>query len=239
MPPPSVTISDWLHRETPPDNLYELLSVELFDPDLEGLRRRVRDASRELLAWQNHSDPARAQRVMQLQRALGNAQDVLAAPERLDELQQRIVRCLTDRYAAHACSAPSVWRDHALREWLRSTAGVHDASVADVANRLLGSGSRDRASPGLHCRPQPPASWTSRWLMRQTSRVMRRPLAYAIVGGCIRTLLRVLPRFVLYNRCNGWGRDRELPSAPKHSFRYLWKRRSQSRSASRASRSAG
>ena len=243
MQPPrsSFTIADWLTRDRPPENLYELLSVELFDPDLGGLQRRVPDASRELLAWQNHSDPSRAQRATQLQRALGNAQDALAAPERLEAVHEQLASRLFERYVAHSRTAPSRWRDAALRNWLRSTAGVHDAAVAAVANRLLAKVGPGRVPAHNPRRSQPEtsrASWSTLWVMRQASRVMRRPSAYAIMGGCLRSLMRVLPRFVLYSRFNGWGREHELPLAPKHSFRRLWKQRQVS-SAGRVHRSAG
>ena len=33
-----------------------------------------------------------------------------------------------------------------------------------------------------------------------------------------------LPRFLLYNRLNAWGKARELPTFAKESFNEMWKR---------------
>jgi L-lactate dehydrogenase complex protein LldF len=49
--------------------------------------------------------------------------------------------------------------------------------------------------------------------------VFSRPPLYRWFGRWARTLLRRLPRRALYGRLNVWGRGRELPAAPAHSFR--------------------
>jgi L-lactate dehydrogenase complex protein LldF len=41
-------------------------------------------------------------------------------------------------------------------------------------------------------------------------------------------LLRVLPRFLVYNRLNGWGKQRDLPPSPVIPFRELYRNRQQS-----------
>jgi len=61
--------------------------------------------------------------------------------------------------------------------------------------------------------------------MKAASFVLQRPWLYAAVGKLARWALRQLPRFVVYSRWNVWGRERELPEAPRRSFRELCRRR--------------
>jgi L-lactate dehydrogenase complex protein LldF len=55
--------------------------------------------------------------------------------------------------------------------------------------------------------------------------VLRRPWLYRWAGGFARMALRVLPRALVYSRLNVWGRQRELPPAPRQSFRELHRQR--------------
>ena len=55
--------------------------------------------------------------------------------------------------------------------------------------------------------------------------VLNRPWLYRLVGRLVRFALRVLPRPLLYNRWNIWGRQRELPPAPPATFRELHRTR--------------
>jgi L-lactate dehydrogenase complex protein LldF len=55
--------------------------------------------------------------------------------------------------------------------------------------------------------------------------VLKRPWLYAISGKAARLALRILPRGLVYNRLNPWGKQRELPAAPQQSFRQLFKNR--------------
>lgn len=55
--------------------------------------------------------------------------------------------------------------------------------------------------------------------MRLMGFVFARPRLYRSLGAWARRLLRVLPRWVVYNPLNAWGKQRELPEAPKQSFR--------------------
>jgi len=61
------------------------------------------------------------------------------------------------------------------------------------------------------------------WLMKLTSFVFRRPRLYAFLGGLARHTLPWVPRPLVYNRLNAWGRQRELPAMPKKSFRQLYR----------------
>ncbi|HVT26519.1 MAG TPA: lactate utilization protein B [Lacipirellulaceae bacterium] len=55
--------------------------------------------------------------------------------------------------------------------------------------------------------------------------VFSRPRLYRLVGRLTRFGLRVLPRSLVYNRWNIWGRQRDLPPAPKYSFHELNRQR--------------
>ncbi len=55
--------------------------------------------------------------------------------------------------------------------------------------------------------------------------ILARTWAYRLVGKAMRWLLPKLPRALIYNRWNSWGRQRELPEAPNDSFRELYRRR--------------
>lgn len=55
--------------------------------------------------------------------------------------------------------------------------------------------------------------------MKTAGRVFERSWRYRLVGRIVRWLLRHLPHGVVHNRLNAWGRERDLPAAPKQSFR--------------------
>jgi L-lactate dehydrogenase complex protein LldF len=48
---------------------------------------------------------------------------------------------------------------------------------------------------------------------------------YDLLGKTARMALRILPKQIFYLRINTWGRGRDLPSAPKHSFKEWYKTR--------------
>lgn len=64
---------------------------------------------------------------------------------------------------------------------------------------------------------------SKRWGLSAASVVLDRPWLYSLSGKAARLALRVLPRWAVYNRFNPWGRQRELPPAPRKSFRELWR----------------
>mgnify|MGYP002623241819 FL=1 len=86
---------------------------------------------------------------------------------------------------------------------------------------------RDLVKKGLLAR-------SKRWPMKIARRVLGRPGLYAFAGRVLRIALRVLPRFVTHNRLNGWTRQRDLPEAPKKSFRELWRARQSKQSKTRS-----
>ena len=66
---------------------------------------------------------------------------------------------------------------------------------------------------------------SKRRLMQLTSMVLKRPWLYAISGRLGRFALRWTPRWMVYNRFNLWGRQRELPEPPKQSFGQWYEKR--------------
>jgi L-lactate dehydrogenase complex protein LldF len=64
---------------------------------------------------------------------------------------------------------------------------------------------------------------SKRFAMRAASVLFQHPRLFSFVGKLGRTALRTAPRFLIYNRFNVWGHDRELPAAPQQSFRDWWK----------------
>lgn len=63
-----------------------------------------------------------------------------------------------------------------------------------------------------------------RLAMRLMGWVLVRQWAYRLAGTLMRWFMRVMPRGIVYNRLNAWGRQRELPPAPKETFRELMKK---------------
>ncbi len=61
--------------------------------------------------------------------------------------------------------------------------------------------------------------------MKLASGVFRRTWLYRFVGGTARSCLRWMPRWITCSSLNTWGRQRELPPAPKQSFRRMYDKR--------------
>lgn len=55
--------------------------------------------------------------------------------------------------------------------------------------------------------------------MKLVSGVLSSQWVFRSAGKAARTALRWLPRFAVYNPMNAWGKQRDLPDAPKKSFR--------------------
>jgi L-lactate dehydrogenase complex protein LldF len=68
-----------------------------------------------------------------------------------------------------------------------------------------------------------PAS--KRWGMAVASKVLGSPKLFNFAGRMARFWLPKLPRFLVYNRFNTWGKQRELPEAPNKSFREMYAER--------------
>jgi L-lactate dehydrogenase complex protein LldF len=63
--------------------------------------------------------------------------------------------------------------------------------------------------------------------------VLNRPWLYQLAGKVARFALRIAPRSLVYSRMNIWGRQRELPSPPKQTFRDLMRNRNANGKANR------
>ncbi|TAK43398.1 MAG: lactate utilization protein [Saprospiraceae bacterium] len=61
--------------------------------------------------------------------------------------------------------------------------------------------------------------------MKWAGRVLSNPVLFRFFGKWARRAIRWLPRPLLYHRLNVWGQGRELPQAPKESFREWQKRK--------------
>ncbi|MDW7691238.1 LutB/LldF family L-lactate oxidation iron-sulfur protein [Flammeovirgaceae bacterium SG7u.111] len=55
--------------------------------------------------------------------------------------------------------------------------------------------------------------------MKLMGKLFAYPKLYRFAGSMGRFFLRIAPRFLVYNSLNPWGKARELPNAPKESFR--------------------
>ncbi|MHB0959196.1 MAG: lactate utilization protein B [Pirellulaceae bacterium] len=66
---------------------------------------------------------------------------------------------------------------------------------------------------------------SKRLLMKLTSFVMQRTWLFTLGGRIARWWVPKLPRFLMYNRLNAWGKQRELPEFPPRSFRELYRSR--------------
>jgi L-lactate dehydrogenase complex protein LldF len=61
--------------------------------------------------------------------------------------------------------------------------------------------------------------------MSVAGQVLARPKAYAWAGRLARWALRWLPRAFFYGNWNAWGKERELPQAPRQSFKEWYRKR--------------
>ncbi len=66
---------------------------------------------------------------------------------------------------------------------------------------------------------------SKRLSMKALGFLLRRPRLYAFAGWLGRRVFPFVPRWLLYNRLNTWGRQRDLPPIPSHSFRELYARK--------------
>lgn len=70
--------------------------------------------------------------------------------------------------------------------------------------------------------------WTKRASMSMAAAVLKRPWLYALGGKVARIGLRWMPRWMIYNGLNKWGKQRDLPPPPAKSFREQFRSRSKS-----------
>jgi L-lactate dehydrogenase complex protein LldF len=58
--------------------------------------------------------------------------------------------------------------------------------------------------------------------MKMAGKLLASPRLFRAAVDAAGTGVEVLPRVMLYNRLNAWGRQREVPSAPAQTFRQWW-----------------
>jgi L-lactate dehydrogenase complex protein LldF len=61
--------------------------------------------------------------------------------------------------------------------------------------------------------------------MKLASIVLSRAWLFDLCGRLSRWVVPHLPRVFIYNRLNGWGRQRELPEFPRRSFREEYRKK--------------
>ena len=61
-------------------------------------------------------------------------------------------------------------------------------------------------------------------LMYIVGRVLEKNNLYNFSGNIVRYALKILPRKLVYNNLNIWGKERELPEIPKYSFKQWYKK---------------
>jgi L-lactate dehydrogenase complex protein LldF len=55
--------------------------------------------------------------------------------------------------------------------------------------------------------------------MRFAGYVFGKPFIFRLAGATVRLVLKTIPKGLIYNKFNNWGKSRELPVVPKNSFR--------------------
>ena len=60
--------------------------------------------------------------------------------------------------------------------------------------------------------------------LRITAKLFEHPSLFNSVGKIARSSLKHLPRFMVYNNLNAWGKQRELPDVPEYSFKEWYKK---------------
>ena len=53
--------------------------------------------------------------------------------------------------------------------------------------------------------------------------LMTKPALFNFVGKIARKVVPKLPKALVYNKFNAWGKQRDLPSMPEKSFKDLYK----------------
>ncbi len=74
-------------------------------------------------------------------------------------------------------------------------------------------------------RPSRSAAFSKTMSMKLARVVLRNPVLYKLAGWLGRTVVPRLPRFLVYNRLNGWGKRANCRSSRKSSFREQFRNR--------------
>ncbi len=60
--------------------------------------------------------------------------------------------------------------------------------------------------------------------MKIASWLMQQPMLFTLLGKIARKVVPILPKALLYNKFNVWGKERDLPKFPKNSFKELYQK---------------
>lgn len=129
-------IAEWLERDREPLDIYELLGKKRLDPDMDGLKAAISEATREILPYQSHADPKIAQRAMRLLTDLGGADLVVADPEKIEQHNRQVLDMLFDEYAAEHGDDVAAWDWNDLKRWLLRDKIVHPLTIEDTLAAL-------------------------------------------------------------------------------------------------------
>ena len=66
--------------------------------------------------------------------------------------------------------------------------------------------------------------FVKRAAMKAAGAILSRPALYRAAIQGANTALAKLPRFVIYNGLNAWGKHREMPSPPTETFHQWFKK---------------
>lgn len=110
--------SSWLTADRLPHDFYELLGERRLTPEHAKLEVAVRQATRDIFPYQNHSTKEVAQRAVKLLHQLGEAKSLLENPARLAEYQRSMFARLKEEYARIVRGEPASWDPLGVRNWL-------------------------------------------------------------------------------------------------------------------------
>lgn len=124
---------NWLGRNLREVDLYALFERPLFDPDVEGLRKALRQANREVHAFQTHTDKQVVAQAMALQRELGGLVGVVDDARKFRAYRDGLLQELRVRRERELPGEPA---SATVRAWLLDRVRVHPAAVEEVAAHL-------------------------------------------------------------------------------------------------------
>lgn len=124
--------SQWLTSEEPPSDFYELLGEKRFTPDYGRLEAAVRQATREIFPYQQHSDAKIANRASQLLHQLGDAKSLLDNPARMANYHRDRFAVLKQQYAQEQPDPPSAWSPHLVEQWLTENQQVDELAAPAI-----------------------------------------------------------------------------------------------------------
>ncbi|MCI0460527.1 MAG: hypothetical protein L0Z62_26535 [Gemmataceae bacterium] len=153
--------------------------------------RAIQDANRELLYYQNHADPAVAQRAMRLLAEVGRASRTFEDPSRLQAYNGELAQRLRQEFAQQYGESPFGWDQQAVRRWLLREQEAHPDSMPQLLEAIcqLREQSAERPVPPDPSQPAEasfpvfdPLAYVPVPLER-TLKPSKKSLAAALIGG--------------------------------------------------------